>query len=83
MEAENEFLKNAVKTNVTAATNPAKKLGYNKTSYTSHGQTVYKNAKSKNPKYITRDIDDHLGDVWKGASSVKNLGNQKNKKWNI
>ena len=70
-------VKNAVKTNGTAATNAAKKLGYNKTSYTSHGQTVYKNAKSKNPKYITRDIDSHSGGVWKGASSVKNLGAKK------
>lgn len=50
-------------------------LGYTVTNYTSHGAKVYKaGKKAKGPAYITVDKDGHNGGVWKGASSVKNLG---------
>ncbi|NJD01752.1 MAG: hypothetical protein FIA99_03955 [Ruminiclostridium sp.] len=50
----------------------AKKLGYEKTNYTSHGQPVFK----KGNKYITPDVDSHNGGSWKMADSVKNLGSK-------
>ncbi|MCY7772165.1 SAR2788 family putative toxin [Bacillus haynesii] len=61
----------------TVAKAVAKELGYSATKYVSHGAKVYKRVKGKGPKYITRDKDGHNGGVWKGASSVKNLGSKK------
>ncbi|MFD1177720.1 toxin C-terminal domain-containing protein [Paenibacillus puldeungensis] len=54
------------------ATAAAKKLGYTKTNFTSHGQPVFK----KGNKYITPDVDGHNGGLWKMADSVKNLGSK-------
>jgi len=55
----------------------AKKLGYIKTNYRSHGQAVYHRSKAKSSlKYITPDTDSHNGGYWKAASSVKNLGSK-------
>lgn len=54
------------------ATAAAKKLGYTKTNFTSHGQPVFK----KGNKYITPDVDGHNGGIWKMADSVKNLGSK-------
>lgn len=48
----------------------AKELGFQKTSYYSHGQPVYK----KGNFYITPDVDSHNGGIWKAANSVENLG---------
>jgi hypothetical protein len=53
-----------------AATDAAKKLGFTKTNFYSHGQPVYK----KGNNYITPDVDQHSGGAWKMANSVKNLG---------
>jgi putative RNase toxin 21 of polymorphic toxin system len=47
----------------------AKALGFKKTNYYSHGQTVFQKGK----KFITRDIDSHNGGFWKMADSVANL----------
>lgn len=52
------------------ASEAAQKLGYQKTNYTSHGQPVFK----KGNKYITLDVDQHSGGVWKMADSIRNLG---------
>lgn len=54
-----------------AADAAAERLGYSKTKYRSHGQPVYKADKGR--KYITPDIDGHVGGVWKMADSVENL----------
>ena len=54
------------------AAKAAKKLGYEKTNYKSHGQPVFR----KGNKYITPDVDSHVGGVWKMADSVKNLGSK-------
>ncbi|MDQ2088174.1 toxin C-terminal domain-containing protein, partial [Herbivorax sp. ANBcel31] len=54
------------------ATEAAKKLGYQKTNYTSHGQPVFKKGNS----YITPDVDSHSGGIWKAARSVKDLGSK-------
>ena len=51
----------------------AKKLGFEKTSYFSHGQAVFK----KGNKYITIDVDKHNGGFWKMANSVEGLGSKK------
>ncbi|WP_416777451.1 toxin C-terminal domain-containing protein [Xenorhabdus budapestensis] len=56
----------------------AKKLGYTKINERSHGQPIYMNKKASNKmKYITPDVDQHNGGVWKAADSVKNLGSRK------
>ncbi|MDE9541208.1 toxin C-terminal domain-containing protein [Xenorhabdus bovienii] len=56
----------------------AKKLGYTKINERSHGQPIYMNKKAPNKmKYITPDVDQHNGGVWKAADSVKNLGSRK------
>jgi hypothetical protein len=47
----------------------AKKLGFQKTDYLSHGQPVFK----KGNRYITPDVDSHSGGVWKMADSVERL----------
>ena len=46
-------------------TEAAKKLGFEKTNYRSHGQAVYYNKKTR--KYISYDVDNHNGGVWKMA----------------
>lgn len=51
----------------------AASLGYRKTNYRSHGQPVYK----KGRRYISPDIDSHIGGIWKMADSVKNLGSKR------
>ncbi|MGF7089301.1 hypothetical protein JOD24_003184 [Kroppenstedtia sanguinis] len=55
------------------ASEAAKKLGFKKTNYKSHGQPVFK----KGNKYITPDVDQHKGEGWKMADSVKNLKSKK------
>lgn len=56
----------------------AESLGYVvKKNHYSHGQKVFELKKGKGPKYITVDVDGHNGGVWKGATSVKNLGSKK------
>ena len=65
----------------------ASRLGYDKVNQKSHGQPIYKrndSLKGKNkpqrpktaPKYISPDIDSHNGGIWKGASSISNLGSK-------
>ena len=41
----------------------------------SHGQPVFYNSKNV-PHYITADTDGHIGGVWKGANSIKDLGSK-------
>jgi hypothetical protein len=52
----------------------ARAHGYQPTNYRSHGQPVYYNPKTKT--YITPDVDSHTGGVWKGATSVPDLGSK-------
>jgi hypothetical protein len=52
------------------AAKAAKKLGFKKTNYRSHGQPVFQ----KGNRYITPDVDGHNGGSWKMANSVENLG---------
>ena len=47
----------------------AEELGFRKTNYQSHGQTVFQ----KLNRFISRDMDVHNGGFWKMADSVKNL----------
>jgi len=54
------------------ATEAARKLGFEKTNYTSHGQPVFKDGN----RYITPDIDSHSGGVWKMANSVEDLASK-------
>ncbi|WP_207655546.1 toxin C-terminal domain-containing protein, partial [Desulfocucumis palustris] len=58
------------------ASEAAKKLGFEKTKYTSHGQPVFKKGKT----YITPDVDSHIGGVWKAAGSVEGLS-KKSTRW--
>ena len=51
----------------------ARALGFEPTGQFSHGQPVFKKAN----KYITPDIDGHIGGVWKMADSIKGLRNKK------
>ena len=53
----------------------AKALGFEPTGQFSHGQPIFKKAN----KYITPDIDGHIGDVWKMANSIKDLGSKKSR----
>ena len=53
----------------------AKALGFEPTGQFSHGQPIFK----KSNKYITPDIDGHIGGVWKMANSIKDLGSKKNR----
>ncbi len=56
----------------------AKELGYTKVNERSHGQPVYTNKKAPSRvKYITPDVDQHNGGVWKAADNVKNLGSRR------
>lgn len=57
------------------ATQAAKELGYEKTNYRSHGQSVFYNSKTKT--YITPDVDGHSGGTWKMADSVENLSSKR------
>ena len=50
----------------------AEQFGYTKISERSHGQPVYRNGN----RYISPDIDSHIGGVWKMADSVANLGSK-------
>ncbi len=52
----------------------ANDLGFQKTNYYSHGQSVYHNPKKG--LYITRDIDSHSGGYWKMAKSIESLGSK-------
>lgn len=54
------------------ATAAAKELGYEKTNYRSHGQSVYKNGSN----YITPDVDSHSGGAWKMARTVAGLADK-------
>ena len=47
----------------------AKKLGFERIKERSHGQPIYK----KGRRYITPDVDQHNGGVWKMADSIENL----------
>lgn len=47
----------------------AKKMGFKKSNYRSHGQTVFQ----RGNRFITRDVDSHNGGFWKMADSVENL----------
>ena len=51
----------------------ARRLGFEPTGHFSHGQPVFK----KGNKYITPDVDSHIGGVWKMANSIKDLGSKK------
>jgi hypothetical protein len=53
----------------------AEELGYQRTSSKSHGQPVYYNAKTG--RYITPDVDSHIGGVWKMADSIRSLGSKR------
>lgn len=66
---------NQCRLNNAEATAAAKKLGYDKVNKVSiHGNAVFQNKKAPSYlKYITADADSHIGGVWKGASSIKNL----------
>ena len=55
------------------ATQAASNLGFQKTNYTSHGQPIFKNGN----RFITPDVDSHIGGVWKMADSVQNLGSKR------
>ncbi|MER2497016.1 toxin C-terminal domain-containing protein [Vibrio neptunius] len=63
------------------ATEAAKKLGFEKTKFKIHNETVFYNKKKK--LYISRDVGSgdgngaHNGGVWKMAKSVKELGSKK------
>ena len=47
----------------------ARKLGFERIKERSHGQPIYK----KGRRYITPDVDQHNGGVWKMADSIENL----------
>ena len=55
-----------------------KALGYIEIKEKSHGQPVFKRGKGVSgcPKFITPDVDQHNGGVWKGADSVKALASK-------
>jgi phage tail sheath protein FI len=50
----------------------AQKLGFELTNYSSHGQPVFRNGN----RYITPDVDQHNGGLWKMADSPKALGSK-------
>jgi len=52
-------------------TEAAKKLGFRKTNFRSHGQPVFTDGKI----FITPDRTGHIGGVWKAAKKVEDLGN--------
>lgn len=60
------------------ATEAAKKLGYSKVRGASvHGNAVFTNPKANRVlRFITADVDGHVGGVWKAADSIKNLGSK-------
>ena len=62
----------AAKITTKEATKMAEKLGFKKTNYFSSGQRVFQ----KGRKFISIDVDNHSGGVWKMADSVKNLADQ-------
>jgi hypothetical protein len=52
----------------------AEALGFQRTNYRSHGAPVYRQGANR---YISPDVDSHIGGVWKMATSVANLGSKK------
>ncbi|WP_214521534.1 SAR2788 family putative toxin [Staphylococcus pseudintermedius] len=66
-----------IRTSPKVAVEAAKKLGYSPTKSYFHGKKVFERNKRGNPMYITPDADNHSGGAWKGASSIKKLGNKK------
>ena len=56
----------------------AEKLGYKKVNgQFSHGKAIFENPKaSAQLRYITADVDQHSGGVWKAASSIRNLASK-------
>jgi hypothetical protein len=51
----------------------ARRLGYRRTQYRSHGQPVYTNGR----QFITPDVDSHSGGVWEMARSVRDMGSKR------
>jgi RHS repeat-associated protein len=49
-------------------------LGYGRTNYVSHGQRVYYSRDTG--RYISPDVDSHIGGVWKMAESVEGLASK-------
>ena len=60
------------------ATAVAKGLGYTKVNgASSHGNAVFTNPKAARAlRYITADVDSHVGGVWKAADTIANLGSK-------
>ena len=60
------------------ATSAANSLGYSKVpNATSHGNAVFTNPKATRAlRYITADVDGHVGGVWKAADTISNLGSK-------
>jgi len=58
------------------ATRAAEALGYRRINATSHGQPVFQRVSGSGPRYITLDVDGHIGGVWKGANSIADLGSR-------
>jgi hypothetical protein len=52
----------------------AEALGFQRTNYRSHGAPVFRQGANR---YISPDVDSHIGGVWKMATSVANLGSKK------
>lgn len=68
-------IKQYIKEQEKVARAAAKDLGYTEVNNQySHGAAIYMRNSGSGPKYISRDKDDHSGGVWKGATSIKNLG---------
>ena len=55
------------------ATTAAERLGFRRTNYRSHGQPVFTDGRGR---FITPDVDSHIGGVWKMADSPQNLGSR-------
>lgn len=72
-EASYKMVKRPKPMTAKEALEAAKALGFEATGQFSHGQPVFK----KSNKYITPDIDSHIGGVWKMADSIKNLKSKK------
>jgi len=74
-EAENKIAIKSIHSKITTkqATELANSLGFKKTNYRIHGQSIFQ----KGNLYITIDADSHCGGIWKMADSVKNLGSKK------
>lgn len=73
---ESAAIMSGIRMTAPQATAAALKIGYKRTNYTSHGQTVYERVSGSGPKYITPDVDIHSGGTWKGADTVKDLSSK-------